>query len=199
VIAAVVLAAGAAVRMGRNKALLPLPDGRRFIDAIVESARAAGVAEVVVVVAAPHDDAIRAAPPPAVVLVDNPAPERGMLSSVQCGLAALSPAALGALVWPVDTPAVRTQTVRRLLLAAPDRIVVPTAGGRGGHPLYLPRAVWPKVAALPTAGDSPMTLRDFVRAHAAAVLRLELDDPGVSMDIDTPADYERARLGTVSS
>src|SRR5207248_38869 len=89
-IAALVLAAGGSTRMGEPKALLRTPDGRRYVEAIVETARAGGCDRVVVVLGPPHGEAIRASLPPAVADAWNANPERGMLSSVQAGLAALA-------------------------------------------------------------------------------------------------------------
>ena len=66
--------------------------------------------------------------------------------------------------------------------AGPDRIVVPTYAGRGGHPTAFGRAVWPELAAAATA-------RDVVRADPGRVVRLAVDDDeGVVMDFDLPSD-----------
>lgn len=188
-IAAVVLAAGASTRMGEPKALLPARDGRRFVDAIAATARAGGCGAVVVVVGPPHGEAIRAALPPDAIAAGNPDPSRGMLSSVQAGLAALPHDATAALIWPVDIPFVAPATVRAVVAAAPDRIVVPTHDGRGGHPLYLPRGVFADVAAL----DPARGLKALLTARAGDVARLPVGDPAVLVDVDTPDDYARTR------
>jgi molybdenum cofactor cytidylyltransferase len=48
-IAAIVLAAGASTRMGRQKLLLPMTDGRPLVRVVVEQVLAAGVDDAVVV------------------------------------------------------------------------------------------------------------------------------------------------------
>ncbi|MCU1277947.1 MAG: hypothetical protein JWM53_1493, partial [bacterium] len=146
-IAAVVLAAGASTRMGEPKALLRTPDGRRYVEAIADSARAGGCDRVVVVLGPPHGESIRTALPPAVATAWNAAPERGMLSSVQAGLAALSAEVDVALVWPVDIPFVDAATVRALVVHS-GTIVVPVHNDRGGHPLRLSRAHFAEVMTL---------------------------------------------------
>ena len=191
-VAAVVLAAGASTRMGAAKALLQLADGRRYVDAIVETARAGGCAEVVVVLGPPHGEAIRAALPPSVRTAWNPAPERGMLSSVQAGLMALAadgdPAVSAALVWPVDIPFVAPSTVRTLVVHD-GTIVVPLHNGRGGHPMRVGREHFAEVMTL----DPSRGLKGLFDAHAGAVTRLPVDDRAVLVDVDTPEDYARTR------
>jgi molybdenum cofactor cytidylyltransferase len=189
VIWAVVLAAGSSTRMGEAKALLRTRDGGRFVDAIVATARAGGCGGVVVVVGPPHGEAIRGALPVGAGAAWNPKPERGMLSSVQAGLAALPSGASAALVWPVDIPYVAAATVRAILDAAPGRIVVPVHGKRGGHPLRIPRRWFGEVAAL----DPERGLKALLDAHAAEVERLAVADKAVLVDVDTPEDYARTR------
>jgi CTP:molybdopterin cytidylyltransferase MocA len=190
---AVVLAAGASSRMGEVKALLPAGDGRSFVAAIAEAARAGGCGGVLVVVGPPHGDAIRRALPAGVSVALNPRPDRGMLSSVQAGLAALPATATAALVWPVDVPFVRAATVRTILHATPGKIIVPVHGtrgkARGGHPLRLPRAFFGNVLAL----DLELGLKGLLDGQAASVERLTVDDTNVLVDVDTPEDYARTR------
>lgn len=181
--AAVILAAGAGRRLGGlNKAALRLPDGRTYIDAILELCRAAGC-PAIVVVAEPHGAAVRELAGAATV-VWSPTPERGMASSLAVGLAALD-AADAALVWPVDHARVLAATVTALLAAgARDRAVVPTFSGRGGHPTLFGATLWPELfaSADPDAGGA----RAVLARDPARVLRLPTDDEGVVRDHDLP-------------
>ncbi|MFH0899078.1 MAG: NTP transferase domain-containing protein [Pseudomonadota bacterium] len=196
---AVVLAAGAGVRLGGvAKAALVLPDGRTFLAAIVEAARSGGCSSIVVVAAEPHLEATRKAAAAAAAdaalgdaLVVNPEPERGMASSFAAGLTALGDAGAGdvALLWPVDHPLVRAATVAALLaVAGPDRIVVPRCAGRGGHPAAFGIDVWPE---LMTASSLPRGVRDVVARDPARVVTVATEDRGVALDVDTPADFRR--------
>ena len=191
-VAALVLAAGASTRMGEPKALLRVPDGRRYVEAIAASARGGGCDEVVVVLGPPHGQAIGSALPADAQVAWNPEPARGMLSSVQAGLAALTEGVSAALIWPVDIPFVAAATVRTLVMHD-GTIVVPMhnfgGGPRGGHPLRLGRAWFAEVARL----DPARGLKALLDAHAAAVTRLPVDDRAVLVDVDTPEDYARTR------
>ncbi|MGZ3429747.1 MAG: nucleotidyltransferase family protein [Polyangia bacterium] len=181
------LAAGASTRMGKPKALLQTRDGRRYVEAIGDRARGGGCERVVVVLGPPHGETIRAAIP-SLTLAWNAHPERGMLSSVQAGLAALPAEVDAALVWPVDIPFVDVATVRALVMHS-GTIVVPVHNGRGGHPLRLSRAHFAEVTTL----DPARGLKALVDAHAAEVARLPVADGAVLVDVDTPDDYARTR------
>ncbi len=186
-----VLAAGRSSRTGFPKAL-GLIDGESLVGRAVRLLREAGVARVVVVVAPPHEEAIRAALGDA-LLARNPAPERGMLSSVQvglrAGLAAL-PNATAVVVALVDHPRVRPSTVAALIAAraeddAPS--VRPHHAGRGGHPVVLAR----RVAEAVLDAEPGATLRDLLEA-AGGPRDVQVEDPSVLEDLDTPEALERA-------
>ena len=191
----VVLAAGAATRMGRPKALLPAGTaGDTFLSRAVATLHAAGIDDVVVVIAPGADDVRRAvaALPGLVRVVENPHPEHGQLSSVLAGLHLVDhPGVAAMLVTLVDAPFVAADTVRALLDAhrrthAP--VVRPARAGRHGHPVIFDRRVFHELRhADPTAGAKAV-----VRAHGVEVLDVEVTDEGAFQDIDTPEDYERA-------
>jgi len=191
-LAAVIVAAGAGRRLGGvAKALLP-HHGRSYLATIAATARAAGLVDAVVVVGPPfgHEVAAHARQLGLRVRV-NPDPERGMSSSVALGFAAVAngPAA-AAWLWPVDHPAVTEATLRRLVEALGDRasqwsVAQPRYRGAGGHPPLIRRALWPELAAC--TGDA-QGARGVLRA--ARVVAVDVDDPGVVRESDTPLDLE---------
>jgi len=191
-IAAVIVAAGAGRRLGGvAKALLPYR-GASYLAAIAGAARAAGsLVDAVVVVGAPFAAEVAAHARQLDLRVRvNPAPERGMASSVALGFAAIAggPAA-AAWLWPVDHPAVEAATLRRLVdafdAAGDAEVVRPIHRGRGGHPPLVARALWPALAA---CADHPDGARGVLRA--ARAIAIEVDDPGVVHDVDTADDRE---------
>lgn len=182
----IVLAAGASTRMGRPKALTDLR-GAPALARIVEACEATGLPRPLVVLGAAHD-AVRAALPALedrVSYVHNPRPEAGRTGSLQCGLAASS--ASSVLVLPVDHPLVAPGTFA-LLAARPEPWVVPTHGGRGGHPLKLSDLALSAVQSAPPS----VALRDIPAMVGLEVTRVAVDDPGVLANLDTPEDVERA-------
>jgi CTP:molybdopterin cytidylyltransferase MocA len=188
-IAAVILAAGASSRMGEVKALLQV-DGETLLDRIARLVRAAGADPLVVAVGPPHAERITAALPAGALRAYNDDPDRGMLSSVQAALRCLaerSAAVSGALLWPVDIPFVRADTVHKLLAADRRQLAAPSYQGRGGHPLWLPAALFAETLSLaPTS-----SLREL-RAHHP-LLRVPVDDEGILWDLNTRPEFERAQ------
>ena len=184
-VAVIVLSAGASSRMGRPKALLEVADGVTFAEMIVRTTRAAGAGEIRFVLGPPDGEAIRARLPAGCEVTWNAEPGRGMLSSIQAGVAALHNEVAAALIWPVDQPLVTEVTVRRVIEAEAERIVMPRHGGRGGHPVRIPRSLFGALSSL--AIDRG--LRGLIEDHPARVLRIEVADSGAVEDVDTPEDY----------
>ena len=188
-IPAIVLAAGASTRMGRPKALLEA-GGRTFLRAILETLRDGGISEAVVVVR-PGDLSLleEIAGTGFGRVVVNARADEGQLSSLITGLDAIeAPGVEGALVTLVDVPLLTAATVRLLLArAAVSRapIVRAVHQGRHGHPVIFTRRLFDALRrADPSAGAKAV-----VRAND--VEDVEVPDPGVTEDIDTPADYSR--------
>ena len=190
-ISGIVLAAGQSRRMGSPKLLLPWHD-RTVVEAVVGTLREGGVDRIIVVVGEDREAVERALGDGQVEFVVNPAFGRGeMLSSIQAGLAAIGGETLAALLTPGDLPSIQPATVRAVLgagVGAPDRLCVPVYGGRRGHPVLIPRAHWRDLLAL-GEGES---LRSYLRAREGEIIRVEVQDPGIRADIDTPADYDGA-------
>ena len=194
VLPAIVLAGGKSSRMGRPKALLPIgPTRETFLERVMRTLKDAGVEDVVVVVGA-DAAAIRQQAQPAlsgVRIVDNPDWAQGQLTSLLAGLRSIDTAhASGVLMTLVDVPLVTAATVRSLIAVQRERnapIVRPVSNGRHGHPVIFGRALFDELQrADPASGAKPV-----VRAHAAEMIEVPVDDEGAFTDIDTREDYER--------
>ena len=191
---AIVLAGGKSSRMGRPKALLPIgPTRETFLERVMRTLKDAGIEDVVIVVGA-DAAAIRQRAQPAptgVRIVDNPDWEQGQLTSLLAGLRSIDTAhASGVLMTLVDVPLVTAATVRSLIAVQRERnapIVRPVSNGRHGHPVIFGRALFDELQrADPASGAKPV-----VRAHAAEMIEVPVDDEGAFTDIDTREDYER--------
>jgi len=124
--------------------------------------------------------------------ITNSNPARGMFSSVQCAAAwrGWAPDLQHLAIVLGDQPHLSIETLRAVSEFAarhPQRICQPTHGGRRRHPVFLPSDLLPALA-----GSNAGTLKEFLAPHAAEVSLIEVADPGLDFDIDTPADYEIA-------
>lgn len=183
-ISAVILAAGAGTRFGGVAKALLERHGGTFLGRIIGTARQVGLHEVIVVVGPPHGRAVAShARKLDARIVDNPAPERGMASSVALGFAALGDAD-AAWLWPVDHPDVDAATLRALIANIGTHAAArPMFDKRGGHPPLITRSLF---AALASSGDIDGGARTVLAA--ADMLDVPVNDPGCVRDIDTPED-----------
>jgi molybdenum cofactor cytidylyltransferase len=180
---AVILAAGLSTRAGRWKMALPLGDRtvlQRCVESVYEAVRRIWVvtgwqAERVEALLQGY---------PKVELVPNPNYRQGMFSSVQAGLAQVR--AERAFLTPGDYALVPPVVYAQMLSIDAD-IVIPTYAGKKGHPVLLSRSAIHEILALPTDA----TLRDYVADKG--FVTVEVDAPGVLLDIDTPQDYADAQ------
>jgi molybdenum cofactor cytidylyltransferase len=190
-VGAIVLAAGRSRRMGTQKLLLPFGPST-VIGRVVDQVQRSAVDRILVVVGEDRARLIEALGDRPVQWVLNPEALGDMLSSVRCGLRALPPEDAGVLVVLGDQPGITAAAVDGLLQAfrsGAGRIVVPSCGGRRGHPLLLDRCY---VGELLEHFDG-VGLRGFLRAHAAEVIEVPLPASAILEDMDEPADYLRLR------
>jgi len=110
---------------------------------------------------------------------------KGMGHTLAAGVRA-SAGATGWVVALADMPGIRPQTVARIAQALRDgaTVVAPRYQGQRGHPVGLARRFHEDLLAL--KGDAGA--RAIVAANRDCVTLIEVDDPGVTKDIDTPAD-----------
>lgn len=192
-VAGIILAAGRSSRMGRPKALLKhVPSGHSFAGHLIRIARSAGLEPVLVVGRKGEPQLTAEVSRHGATLVLNDDPDRGQLSSIQTGLSAADSAGASAImVLPVDVPLLSSAVLRSVLraaAAADASIVRASYRGRHGHPVLFARAVFDELRI----ADPAVGARAVVRADPSRVIDVEVEDPGVIFDVDTPDDYRRA-------
>ena len=128
-------------------------------------------------------------------VVTNPAYDQGMFSSLRVGVQSLDLAVTRFFVLPADVPLVRPETIGRLIRqgrvarGGAAEVVYPLWDGAEGHPPLLGGALRAEIRA----ADPPGGLRELLLGHAAASAVVQVDDPGVLLDADTPEDLARIR------
>ncbi|HMJ62342.1 MAG TPA: nucleotidyltransferase family protein, partial [Bryobacteraceae bacterium] len=179
--AAVILAAGAATRMGKLKQLLPYCE-KTLIEHAVEQALAAGFDPVIVVVGAEADSVRAALASRPVLLVENSLWQLGMGSSIAAGVGAL-PEAHAVAILLADQPLVEARHLREmqaLLDSADAPVVAAQYNGTLGVPALFKRELFEALRSL----DPATGARGLLRERAAP-----FPLPEAAMDIDTPEDF----------
>lgn len=111
----------------------------------------------------------------------------GMGHSIRAGVSA-RPDAGGWLVLPGDMPCVQTSTLQSVAKGLANHAVVYAQyKGRRGHPVGFSAELYSELMGL----DGDDGARRLVARYPA--MGLDVDDAGVLLDVDTPADLDSAR------
>ena len=179
--------------MGKPKALLDwhgVPLIRRQVDALI----AAGISPIIVVLGHAYEQLAPVVPnSPGVHTVHNPDYKNGKTTYIKAGARELQ--RLGArdslLLLNVDQP--RTSDLIRRVVNVHDNedalVTVPTWGGKGGHPIIMSTTLLEELLEIreETLGVKALRIR-----HEDRTQRVDLGDPQVALDMNTPEDYRRA-------
>lgn len=188
-IAAIVLAAGESRRMGYPKAMLRYR-GRTFLESVLEATRAAGIERRVIVVGSDADKILSSHDLSSCAVVRTENQEAGPIGSIRAGVrSVINHPVEAALIWPVDQPHIAVSTIQALLekfVQTRSAIVLPTHGGRRGHPALFAREVFDELLAAPDGEGA----RAVVRSRPERVVEVPVVDAAVVEDIDTQEAYQ---------
>jgi molybdenum cofactor cytidylyltransferase len=181
--AAVVLAAGASVRLGEPKQLVRLAS-ETLLQRAIRTAHAARCSPVVVVLGADAKQIQTLTDLSGEVVAINDSWSEGMASSIRVGIQTLESVANqagGVVLMTCDQPSVTAEHL--LALMATGETTASHYAGRNGVPAYLPSTAFAQLLEL--HGDAGA--RDLLREAAAVEL------PGGELDVDTAEDLNQAR------
>jgi molybdenum cofactor cytidylyltransferase len=189
-ISAIILAAGESKRMGQPKMLLPWGE-TNVLGQVISVLRSAGVEDMVTITGGFREQVETIATQFGSRTVFNPEYARDeMLSSIQCGLRSLKAEAEAALICLGDQPQVQEGTVHRVgetFENGKSTLVVPSYQMRRGHPWLVARPLWEEILMM----KSPQSPRDLLNAHSNQIEYVDVDNPSILQDLDTPEDYLR--------
>lgn len=189
-VAGLLLAAGSSRRFGADKLTQAFPDETEWIAVRACRNLLAGAGNVTAVVR-PESEALSAELRRLgadIVVCKNAG--AGLSASIAAGVSA-SRGASGWLIALADMPWIAPLTIRAVAdaLRAGAGLAAPEFDGRRGHPVGFAAPF--AQALIELRGDAGA--RDLLRTHAGDQVLIPVDDPGVLMDIDTPADLLNSR------
>jgi len=186
---AIILAAGASTRMGKQKMLLPFQD-KTIIETVIDTAARNVEGNLMVVVGSNKEEIIRQIGNRTVKYCVNKYFMDGMLSSVICGFKALPDGASAVLIFLGDQPQIPKEAgdiVTKTWQQNKKGIVIPTFEGRRGHPTLIETKYINDIVNL----DPAKGLRSLFRKFKEDVLEVECNIPEILRDIDTPEEYQK--------
>ena len=190
-IRAILLCAGTASRFGSPKLLARRPDG---VPIVTHSAHGLmeGAGNVLAVIRPGDRELQYVLVTAGCDVIESATAARGMGASLASGVAG-SPDASGWIValgdMPDILPATHRAVVDALAKGAKLAAAVSRATRERGHPVGFSRALFDELCAL----DGDEGARAIVQRHRGSLAEVPVDDPGIFLDVDTPADLARAR------
>jgi molybdenum cofactor cytidylyltransferase len=118
-----------------------------------------------------------------IMVVYNENFEQGMFTSIQRGCKEINAPAF--FITPGDCPLVKKETVQ-LISKHKGNVVIPSFNYKGGHPIKLSSEVKQKILDTNPESNLRVVLGGFQKEY------VNVDDPGVIMDVDTLEDYQKA-------
>lgn len=186
----IILAAGSSRRMGTQKLLMPYGEST-IIETVIANVLESRIENIVVVLGANADEVENATGHLPLQFCLNHNHEEGMLSSVICGFNSLPEDAEAALIYLGDQPDIPPRITNTIIAAYNDTIhgiVIPVHNHRRGHPLLVDTKYKKDIPKL----DLEKGLRSLMHLFPEDVIEVEVDYPGILVDIDTREDYSNA-------
>lgn len=115
----------------------------------------------------------------------------GMLSSVICGFRSIPESSDAALVYLGDQPGIPPEITNTVIETYNEElfgIVIPMYDNRRGHPLLVDMKYRKEIEKL----DLEKGLRSLMHLFPQDVIEVDVDEPGILVDIDTKEDYSKA-------
>lgn len=204
----VLLAAGESKRMGRPKGLVPC-GGIPWLEHQVNAFCGALGGRVLVVVGYHKAEYFAQMPwlgagrsdwsdfaGGRVRVVENPAPQWGQFSSLQCGIGRLiEEGEKACLLLPLDAPLAGTEVLSALVDGArPESwVAIPTCRGRRGHPVLLRGPFLRRLLALDPGAAEARLDRQIATLPAGRLVLVETGEPLIRLNLNTPADFQAFR------
>ena len=169
------------------KMLLPFR-GKTIIEKVIENVIESKTDKTVVVLGSDKDKILKVTEHLPVMHCYNEYYKQGMLSSVICGFRSLPEKFRAALVMLGDQPGIGSDIINEVIDAfrrSGKGITIPVFKNKHGHPLLIDAKYRNEIENL----DPDKGLRSLYRKFTDDVFEVEINNPTILKDIDTPEDY----------
>jgi molybdenum cofactor cytidylyltransferase len=188
-IAVIILASGLSKRMGKDKMLIKIKNKPIIVHTIQ---RYRELFREVIIVSSPKEKIIRIGAKNAKKVVVNSKPEEGMSRSIKLGLLCLSSKYSAFFLALGDQPFIGPDTLHLIVNAyykKRPKVVIPVYMGVRGNPVLFDISM---VKSLYSSLKGDKGASHLIQKYLSETVFLELNDPGISLDIDTPSDLKKA-------
>ena len=189
-IVGIILAAGAARRMGKLKQLLPL-GGKPMVWHVADAACRSRLDSVRIVIGAENAAVSAAVNELPLSVVVNPAWHLGQSTSLSAGLQGLPAETTAVMFLLADQPLVTPELINSLVdafEASAKSIICPVHGEQRGMPVLFAIPKW-QDALTTLAGDQGA--RSIISAHPEEICQVAVESPELFLDVDTIEEYRR--------
>jgi molybdenum cofactor cytidylyltransferase len=187
----VILAAGASLRMGRDKLILPFGDNT-ILEHTIEQIDLSGIDDVIIV-GRPDQMLVELLKSTRRRFVINEDYRSGIASSLKAGIEAVDSNTQGILFALADQPLIPPSVYRQIIASYKEKfkaVTCPIYAGQRGNPVLFDRCTWPSLMNL--QGD--VGGREIINTLPPDEINCQIvDTESVLQDIDTPEDYRKLR------
>ena len=191
----ILLAAGDSKRMGTPKGLLEFKE-EPFVLYQIEKLKSIGFNEIIIVLGRSMDEYFKAIPEiKNHNIVINPHPERGIFSSIQCGLETISENRTGVFILPIDVPCPLDNVWKKMLdtsYSSNVNVVVPSFEGKKGHPVLLLSDF--KNHILTCSSDSRLDFEIRKQEKQQKVKIISVKDSTILLNLNTIEDWNAFKV-----
>lgn len=188
-IAGVILAAGSASRMGKTKQLMPFGK-TTLLGQVVEAAKGSELHEIIIVLGYKAEQIRKTLDPANTKIIMNKEYSKGQSTSLIKGLENVSSICDAAMFLLGDQPLVTADIINQLINAFKTTsalITIPYCNAKRGNPVIIARPLFYRLKSL----SADIGARDLFDEFKEFILKVEIPDNAILVDIDTMDDYKK--------
>jgi len=191
-ISAIILSAGLSSRFGSSKALAKL-NGHTVIEHIQNTISGTAINEIIIVLGASAEEI-----KPYILkhkkvkAVYNKDYNLGQTSSFKVGLQNICSESQGILLFPIDYPAVKTETINELIVGFTKflpKIIIPTHEGTKGHPPVFNMSLKNEFLEL----DNEIGVNTILHRHKDGTVFMPFKDAGIISSFNTQEEFQELK------